>query len=362
MVKTKRLRYFDVIKGIAIFMVVMGHVLTMCIRDIDSSILFKLIGQIHMPLFFFISGYFSFKSDADGNIFLTPDLQIRFKQLMIPFFVVSSIWIYYFPHSGLQSPLDSSWNGLYFSISKNGYWFTLCLFEIILIYAGATALFKRCKSLATELLTAAMIWAVIGYIAFALLPADISLLLGLELTFTFFPAFLFGVLAKRHSERFDTMVNNNTVYTISLLGCAATMYITVYSWEFGLMAIKPIAWCFTGLLHMFLIVVAIRLIKPWSEKTLAEASCGITLQSMTARCWEYLGKESLSIYLLHYFFLFPLTSLQEHLRGMSLNFTPTFVVAFIAAAIIIAITLGANYIIQKSPFLGLLLTGKISKQ
>ena len=42
----------DLLKGIAIFMVVMGHVLTMCIRGIDSAALFKIIGEVHMPLFF----------------------------------------------------------------------------------------------------------------------------------------------------------------------------------------------------------------------------------------------------------------------------------------------------------------------
>lgn len=42
---------FDVLKGIAIYLVVMGHVLTMCIRDIDSAVLFKLVGEIHMPIF-----------------------------------------------------------------------------------------------------------------------------------------------------------------------------------------------------------------------------------------------------------------------------------------------------------------------
>ena len=60
MAKT-RLHYFDVLKGLAIFMVVIGHVLTMCIRDIDSAVLFKLVEKIHMPLFFFISGYFTYK-------------------------------------------------------------------------------------------------------------------------------------------------------------------------------------------------------------------------------------------------------------------------------------------------------------
>ena len=40
----QRLVYFDILKGMAIFMVVMGHVLTMCVREIDRAALFKFLG------------------------------------------------------------------------------------------------------------------------------------------------------------------------------------------------------------------------------------------------------------------------------------------------------------------------------
>ena len=38
-----RLKYFDMMKGLAIFLVVMGHVLTMCVREIDRE-----IGRAHV--------------------------------------------------------------------------------------------------------------------------------------------------------------------------------------------------------------------------------------------------------------------------------------------------------------------------
>lgn len=361
MAKVERLRYFDIMKGIAIFMVVMGHVLCIGIRGIDQSILFKIIGQTHMPLFFFISGYFSYKVASNGVQFARPNLWTRFKQLIIPFFVVSSIWIYYFPHSGLQSPIDSTWRGLYLSITKNGYWFTPCLFEIILIYTGSTYILRKCKSITSECISVFILWIIVGCVAFVLRNHSVCDILGLEPAYSFFPAFMYGVLAHKHNDLFKRLLNSNIAYTISLLACVIIMYILMYSWEFPFMAYKPIAWSMPGLLHISLVIVAVRLIKPWSEKALDESRCASFPYSI-ARCWEYIGKESLSIYLLHYFFLFPLTVLQEPLRGMSLDFVPTFVVSFTTAAIIIAITLGANYIIQKSPVLGLLLTGKISKR
>ena len=73
----QRIEYFDLLKGIAIFLVVMGHALTMCIRGIDAAFLFKLIGQVHMPIFFFISGFLTYK-----DTFAPPALKKRFLQLI----------------------------------------------------------------------------------------------------------------------------------------------------------------------------------------------------------------------------------------------------------------------------------------
>lgn len=337
-------------------MVVMGHVLTMCIRDIDRAVLFKIIGQVHMPLFFFISGYFTYKATAEGKDFAYPNLWLRFKQLIIPFLTVSTIWIYYFPLSGLRSPLDSTWHGLYFSEYKNGYWFTLCLFEIIVCYVATVFLMRRTKNLWGEIAMAAVIWAMIGFISLRIAPDGLRELLGLELVFSFFPAFMYGIIARKHREQFNKLITGKPIYTLSLAAAAVLMYIMMYNWEFGFMSIKPIVLCIPGLLHIFLVAVAIGTVKPWVEKRYVDGT-----PSLAVGCWEYLGKESLAIYMLHYFFLFPMTSLQLPLKEMSLGIVPTFAVSVISAALIIAVTLIVSYIIQKSPLLGLLLTGKISK-
>ena len=102
----KRVAAFDVLKGIAIYLVVMGHVLTMCIRDIDSAVLFKLVGQIHMPIFFFISGYFTYKLTGNGD-FAMPNLRKRFWQLIIPFLAVSALWMCIFRTAVCNRPCRS---------------------------------------------------------------------------------------------------------------------------------------------------------------------------------------------------------------------------------------------------------------
>ena len=76
---------------------------------------------------------------------------------------------------------------------------------------------------------------------------------------------------------------------------------------------------------------------------------------------QYLGQKSLEIYLLHFFFLFPLTALQEPMRAMGLGFVPLAAVSVFVACLIIAASLLANVVLSLSPVLASLLTGKISK-
>ncbi|MCC8038771.1 MAG: acyltransferase [Bacteroidales bacterium] len=367
-----RLTYFDIIKGIAIFMVVMGHVLTMCVRDIDSAVLFKMIKNIHMPLFFFISGFFTFKVTAEGRPFAFPKLGQRAVQLLVPFVVVSALWIWYYPHSGLRSPLVSTFHGLYADVWKNGYWFTLVLFEIIVIY-WATALVYRAVGVKAsdrpygEIPIAVAIWVVLCAIQM-LVPILITVRFSWEFVAAYYPVFMFGVFARKYRDWFLPWVQRGSTMTVAIILGALLIYLLMYPWEFPFMEWWGVSLVIPPLLHAALVPIAFGTVIPWTQGSGNVSPQGEGSQSASSnptpcqRYWILLGKESLAIYLLHYFFLFPLTSLQEPLRALSLGFTPTFVLAAVVAFIVIALVLGVNYIIQKSPLLALLLTGKPLKK
>lgn len=53
----KRLDQFDIMKAVAIYLVVVGHLFQRISWDVGGIIFF-----LHMPAFFFISGYFTEKS------------------------------------------------------------------------------------------------------------------------------------------------------------------------------------------------------------------------------------------------------------------------------------------------------------
>src|SRR5829696_9860797 len=82
---SKRIEYLDIAKGIGILLVVLGH------NDFEVISLFiqRLIYSFHMPLFFFLSGYFINSSVPFFDFF-----KKRFNALLKPFFF--TIFLIYF--------------------------------------------------------------------------------------------------------------------------------------------------------------------------------------------------------------------------------------------------------------------------
>jgi len=76
--------YLDNLKAVLIFLVVLGHFLEIRISS-NSGVrtVFSLIYAFHMPLFVFISGYFS-KNTLNAKKLL--------KNLLLPYFVFNSLW------------------------------------------------------------------------------------------------------------------------------------------------------------------------------------------------------------------------------------------------------------------------------
>ena len=279
------------------------------------------------------------------------NLKRRFLQLMVPFFVVSSLWITYFPHSGLQSPLSSNIPDMLMSYWKDGYWFTLALFEMILVYALLSRLFCRIRQGIWQVVIAVAVYVLMILVSPLISDAAVNFdPLGIGLLTRFYPIFIFGVFARKYNALFEQMVTNAWVGVMAVAVFFVSWYYSVYTWEFPNIP-TTLAYIAQPLLHASLMVLVMGLAK--SVKPSESSKPGVV-----KRWFLYLGNNSLGIYLLHYFFLFPLTPLQEPLRMLDLAFVPLMVVAAFFAFFIVAATLGANYVIGKNRLLAFLMIGK----
>ncbi len=227
---------------------------------------------------------------------------------------------------------------------KNGYWFTLVLFEILIVYRGASFVLDKVRGIALQTAIMLAIWLVLSQ-ALRLLPEQWVAASSLELTVRFFPVFIAGALAADHREAFARFVAKSTVQTVCLPLAFILVYYVGWYWRFPAIP----AWCLEParpLLHIVLSVIAFGCLSPW-------AACN----SLAVRIWCFLGRKSLAIYLLHYFFLFPLGCIRPALEAMSLSFVPLLAVSASVAAMVIAVVLAADYLISFSAPLSALLTG-----
>lgn len=355
--QSKRMAEFDILKGVAIYLVVMGHILTMCIRQIDSAVAFKIIGEVHMPIFFFISGYFTYKA-KDGVEHCVPGLKKRFYQLIVPFLAVSALWMWYFPHSHLLSPLSQSWSQLLTTAWKDGYWFTLTLFEAVALYAVFAVLLRRLKSGWHQGLLLAGVYVLLIVVSRLLLNFDGSEVAdnydpaGLWLLTRFFPVFVMGVFARKYADGFRRLYNNHYVVFASAIVFFCMWYYAAYEWEFEQLP-NWLVYVSQPLLHASLVVMAFFLV--FKARIDSEHLSGVQ------KVFVKLGNNSLGIYLLHYFFLFPLTSLQDAMRAVDLAFLPTVVTAAFFAVFVVAAAYAATWAVGKNRILAFLLIGKTVK-
>lgn len=82
--KSIRNQNIDVLKGVAIILVIIGHAIQISLVNYDDNIIFKIIYSFHMPLFMFLSGYTAFFSNKQINSF--EFIKRKFINLIVPFF------------------------------------------------------------------------------------------------------------------------------------------------------------------------------------------------------------------------------------------------------------------------------------
>ncbi|MCI5815260.1 MAG: acyltransferase family protein [Bacteroidales bacterium] len=120
--KRERLFYLDALRGFAILLVVVGHLIQYNYQNALENTLFNAIYSFHMPLFFFVSGVSCFLSKREnGNISgLLKRCFLKFQSLIVP----SLSW-------GIVMAFikGSSWQSAFYA-----HWFLYTLFVVFLLW------------------------------------------------------------------------------------------------------------------------------------------------------------------------------------------------------------------------------------
>ena len=126
----KRNQFVDIMRGIAMLLVVLGHTMTGSTINSQSSFLFNVIWTLQMPLFILISGYVTrYSKELENKSELIFYLKKRTFSYLLPWF----IWTVLvrgviFGENSFLNPRFILWH------MDNGYWFLFSIWTITVIY------------------------------------------------------------------------------------------------------------------------------------------------------------------------------------------------------------------------------------
>lgn len=344
----KRIGYIDALRGFTMILVVFEHIYL----D-NNTIISQFFANFRMPLFFFISGFISFRREQSwsGGETLSR-LGSKVRTMIIPALAIGLLFTLVYN----QTPITD----FFTRPTKMGYWFTFALFNMLVVYYTARWLHARRAHIALETFTKRLY--VVGLLAlFAL--SDLSALgyvdttLTLSMTFRYLHFFAFGALCSCNREWFERTMDNGMRMAVVIAGlfilswwvisfkdtvAIASNYIDIKYLDIIRTGIKTlIGYC--GILTVF------GLFRRYGEFFSENRHIGKPLQ--------FVGRNTLDVYLLHYFVLLGMPAMLRPYIVETDNILITLVVGMAVAIAAVAVSLLISRVMRLSDHLAYYLLG-----
>lgn len=323
-----RLVYMDSMRGMMMLLVIYSHIFYFSLKC--DTFLYNVFLSFRMPAFFFVSGFFSYKNlgtVSGGRILLMINKKI--KGQLVPTLVVSAIYLLV---SGI-SYLD-----FMFDDAKTGYWFPIVLFEVFVVYYSLIYFFGKMRENVVFCLI--FIVSTLLYFSRVFLHGDVVDFFSLDKFCCYFVFFVLGAFVRSKERVFNKLVVNKYISAICFVLFFTSFFPPV---EVIPLPILNLIRRFTGLFIVYLIFYTYR--DYWASN------------AKVSRFLSYVGKNTLEIYLLHYFFLFSLSPLRIFVKYDPHNILLEFVVIFSLSVLIACSCLICKKIINVSPVLSTLMFG-----
>lgn len=193
----------DVLRGLAMLLVVLGHTLTGCIKESEHTFVFNLIWALQMPLFILISGYVTKYSKPISSFDnLTKYIIKRTISYLLPW----AVWTFVVRGFifGKTEYLNLKWI-LYHMDS--GYWFLFTIWVISLIYGISDFISRKVSKKDSELVLTGLF--TIFFALLSIIPLTVGLIgglsfLGTKLTLYYLPFYYCGFLYGRFQEKIQS--------------------------------------------------------------------------------------------------------------------------------------------------------------
>ena len=327
-----RIKYIDQLRGLAILLVVIGHLYEHSFGG-NSQVIFNLYLPYHMPLFMFLSGIFALKKRSSFWQYS----KHKFMRLIIPFLTVGVICVL---SKGL-SPFV-----LFTGEANEGYWFLPTLFYcsiICYIINNISISIQKCQQFKIDILL-----YLIPYILLCLMYRfsffhQLNSTIGTLYILYNYPFFVLGIFFGKY-ERLQELLKKESAFCLSLI-----LYVLYLVYKQDI----PCNFKFVGVCG---IIILICLFNKYSEYIDRRFS------------FSYIGKHTLEIYLFHYFFLPSFPDCFEFFDFASSSFIPNngnlvviIPLLFLLALVIIYLCLLCGIIFRNNKLLKKIILGENEK-
>lgn len=336
---TKRIEYIDAMRGFTMILVVYSHIWTFCYHAYDTHSFANILSNFFLVLFFFISGFVAYKKDTSLSAVSTARiLKNKFVQLIIPsvvFYVILCAQFY-----------DLSFVRL---VARGEYWFTVQLFLFYLFYVLSSKLIRigeHSISWDFVLLGVALLLYCISYshvlIERTQIGANLFLYLGMKY-WRYYVFFCLGILVRKHFSRFVKLTDNGCIMAAFIILFFALIFladcINFPMW-------KPIRMLVYGGVSVVVIFTFFR-----------RYEGSFTSTNKFGYCIQYIGRRTLDVYMIHYFFLPRNLDSLGSLFNEYTNPSVEFFITTLLSLLVILVSIIVGNIIRLSPVLSHYLLG-----
>lgn len=356
--KKPRLEWLDALRGFTMIMVVANHVAGMGFGEEwkhSSAIPFLVL--FRMPLFFFVSGFLAYKASQVWNFrnlgsLVGKKLRVQIIPTVVFFFLAAAIL-----NKNFLTAVETNFH----SPTKGGYWFTIALLYMFLIYYLFSYVESKLKVRSWIPITLLFIISLLFYetnyqpkyfswaAGYKGAKTDLFYFLqdsSLVQVLLYFPFFLYGNIVHRYWDKAQRLMDSKWFFPLLIL-IVILATLDALKWRTLRMtwAIIPLTMARFGLLTI--VFMYFRQYKQYFTKL---SPIGASLQ--------YIGRRTLDIYLIHFLFMPDLPSVGVFFKSYPHNFVLDIILSVILGLLVIGFSIITSNILRISPFLKKWLFGR----
>lgn len=345
-----RLEWLDALRGFTMILVVAYHVAEMGFGESwrhSSSMPFLVL--FRMPLFFFVSGFLAYKASQvwtarNFGTLVWKKIKVQTIPTIVFFLLATAIL-----NKKFWPALETSFHSPY----KGGYWFTIVLLYMFIVYYIFSYLESKLKVKTWIPIVLLFIVSLALYDS-CYQPKYFSWALGYKgaktstyyflmdssigQVFLYLPFFLYGNIVHRYWDKAQRIMDSKWFFPIVVV---VVIFATVDALKWHVLrmawAIVPLTVAKFGLLTI--VFMYFRHYKQYFSKA-----------SMIGSSLQYIGRRTLDIYLLHFIFIPDLPGLGSFFNAHSHNFVIDTTLSVIVGLLIIGFCIITSNILRISPF------------